>query len=228
MDEEAFKRNDYMNPKVDEYLDKVGKWQKELELLRSIVLDCGLMEEFKWMHPCYTHHKKNIVLLQEFKDYCSILFQKGALLKDPDGLLVRMTKNVQNARQIRFTNVVEVTKLKSSIKAYVFEALEVEKAGLRVNLKKTSEYEMPEELEQAFKNNPGVRKAFENLTPGRQRGYLLYFSQPKQSKTRESRISKNIERILMGKGLNDCICGLSKRMPNCDGSHKQIKHRFRQ
>jgi uncharacterized protein YdeI (YjbR/CyaY-like superfamily) len=228
MDKHEFKRYDSMNPKVDEYLDNVGKWQKELGLLRSIVFECGLMEGFKWMHPCYTYHKKNIVLLQEFKNYCSILFPKGALLKDPDGILVQMTKNVQSARQIRFYDIREIEKRKFTIKDYIFEALEVEKAGLGVSMKKTSEYKVPEELEQAFKNNAELRNAFDSLTPGRQRGYLLYFSQPKQSKTRASRISKNRERIIMGKGLNDCICGLSNRMPNCDGSHKQSKTKLTQ
>ena len=211
-----------MNPKVDEYLINVGKWQKELELLRSIVLDCGLSEDYKWMHPSYSYQKKNIVLLHEFKNYCAILFQKGALLKDTDGILVKMTENVQSARQIRFTSINDIEKLAATIKAYIFEAIEVEKAGLKVKMKKTSEFNMPEELKLKFKENPGFKNAFEKLTQGRQRAYLLHFSQPKQAKTRVSRISKNVERILKGKGLRDCVCGLSKRMPNCDGSHKNI------
>ena len=213
-----------MISKVDEYLKNVGKWQKELKKLRTIILDCGLKEEYKWMHPCYTFQKNNIVLIHEFKDYCAILFHKGALLKDAENLLVQQTKNVQSARQIRFTDIAEIDKLESTIKTYIFEAIELEKAGLQVKIKKTSEFGMPQELELKFKENPDLKIAFENLTPGRQRGYLLHFSQPKQFKTRESRIEKNTQRILDGKGLSDCICGHSKRMPNCDGSHKYIKN----
>ncbi len=211
-----------MNPKVDVYLEKCEKWHKELELLRNIVLDCGLIEDFKWMHPCYTYGKKNIVLLQDFKNYCAVLFPKGALLKDTEGILIQMTDNVQAARQIRFFDIKEIEGQKNVIKAYVFEALGIENAGLEVKKKKTSEYEKPEELKQMFKDLPELKLAFERLTPGRQRGYLLHFSQPKQSKTRTSRINNNIQRILRGKGLNDCICGLSNHLPKCDGSHKQL------
>ena len=211
-----------MNPKVDEFIIKVEKWQKELKLLRAIILDCGLKEEYKWMHPSYTYQKKNIVLIHGFKEYCAILFSKGALLSDENNILVQQTANVQAARQIRFTDITEIEKMQSIIKTYVFEAIEIEKAGLEVKLKKTSEFDLPEELLLKFKENTDLKTAFESLTQGRQRGYLLHFSQAKQSKTRESRIQKNIERIFYGKGLNDCICGLSKRMPNCDGSHKYI------
>ncbi|MEH0153829.1 DUF1801 domain-containing protein [Limibacter armeniacum] len=211
-----------MHPKVDEYLSNVGKWQKELTRLRAIVAKCGLEEEYKWMHPCYTLKKNNVLLIHEFKNYCALLFHKGALLNDAEGILVQQTENVQSARQIRFTDISEIEKLEPTIKAYIFEAIEVEKAGLSVETKKTVEFSVPEELELKFEKDPDFKAAFENLTPGRQRGYLLHFSQPKQSKTRESRIEKNTMRILNGKGLNDCICGHSKKMPNCDGSHKYI------
>lgn len=212
-----------MNPKVDDFICKVDKWQKELEKLRSIILKTGLTEDIKWNHPCYSFENSNIVLIHGFKDYCAILFYKGALLRDKKKILIRQTENVQSRRQIRFKNISKIKKLEKTIKEYIFEAIEAEKAGLKIELKKTSDYEMPEELEQKFKQDKSFEMAFENLTPGRQRGYLLHFTQPKQSKTRMARIEKNIERILMGKGLLDCICGHSKRYPNCDGSHKKFK-----
>ena len=212
-----------MNKDVDNFLSNLDKWHDELKRLREIILDCGLNEDFKWMHPCYTFNGKNIVLIHGFKDYCAILFYKGALLKDPKNILIRQTENTQSARQIRFTNVSEIQNLESTIRDYVLEAIEIEKAGLKVKMKKTSDYEVPRELDQKFTESPRLKKAFKNLTPGRQKGYLLHFSQPLQAKTRISRIEKNTERILNGKGLNDCVCGLSKRMPNCDGSHKQLE-----
>jgi uncharacterized protein YdeI (YjbR/CyaY-like superfamily) len=175
------------------------------------------------MHPCYTYRKKNIVLIHEFKEYCAILFHKGALLKDPKKILVQQTENVQSARQIRFTGIKEIEKLGHAIRDYIFEAIEIEKIGLKLKMKKTSEFDMPDELQQKFKKHPEFKTAFENLTHGRQRGYLLHFSKPKLSKTRESRIEKSYTRILNGKGLNDCVCGHSKRMPNCDGSHKKFQ-----
>ena len=174
-----------------------------MTLLRKICLDCGLTEEFKWMHPCYTSHGKNIVLIHGFKAYCALLFNKGVLLADTNNILIQQTENVQSARQIRFTNLQEITEIEDVIKAYIFEAIEVEKAGLEVKMKKTSEFDMPEELEIKFDEDPNLRSAFNALTPGRQRGYLLYFSQAKQSKTRESRIKKYISKIFEGKGLND-------------------------
>ncbi len=191
------------NPKVDFFFDKANKWQEEYKTLRTIILDCGLTEEFKWMHPCYTYQGSNIVLIHGFKEYCAILFMKGALLKDPKHLLIQQTENVQSGRQIRFTNVREIVKLKTSLKAYIKEAIEVEKAGLKVNLKKTSEYKMPVEFQKKLDENPALKDAFEALTPGRQRAYLYYFSQPKLSKTRESRVEKCVELILDGMGLND-------------------------
>lgn len=192
-----------MNPKVDKYLSTAKKWRKEFEKLRSIILECGLNEEFKWMNPCYTFQGNNIVLIHGFKEYCALLFFKGALLKDNDRILVQQTKNVQAARQIRFTDVREIVKLEPAIKAYVHEAVENEKAGLEVKLKKTSEFDTPKEFQNKLDENPDLKTAFNALTPGRQRGYILYFSQAKQSKTREARIEKSIQKIFDGKGLND-------------------------
>lgn len=192
-----------MNAKVDFYFDKAKKWQKELELLRTIALDCGLTEELKWGVPCYTLQKSNIVLIHDFKEYCAFLFFKGALLSDANGILVQQTQNVQAARQIRFTNAKEIVKMKSILKTYIYEAIEVEKAGLKVELKKTTAFSMPEEFQKTLNEMPALKTAFEALTPGRQRAYLLYFSAAKQSKTRESRIEKYIQPILDGKGLND-------------------------
>jgi uncharacterized protein YdeI (YjbR/CyaY-like superfamily) len=192
-----------MNPKVDFYFSKRGIWQKEIKLLRSIALDCGLAEELKWGNPCYTFQKSNIVLIHEFKEYCAFLFFKGALLKDVSGILIQQTKNVQSARQIRFTNTREIIKLAPTLKAYIYEAIEVEKAGLKVPLKKTTEYEIPEEFQKKLDKNKALKVAFQALTPGRQRAYILFFSAPKQSATRESRVEKYLKHILSGKGLND-------------------------
>lgn len=191
-----------MNPKVDFYFSK-DQWQKELEQLRNIVLDCGLAETLKWGCPCYTFQESNIVLIHDFKAYCALLFFKGALLKDTDNILIQQSKNVQAARQVRFTNVKEIVKLRTIIKAYIYQAVEVEKAGLKVALKKTSEYKIPEEFQTKLHKKPALKKAFEALTPGRQRAYLLHFSAPKQSRTREARVEKYMQQILDGKGLND-------------------------
>ena len=192
-----------MNPKVDGYLSRAKEWREEFEKLRLIILDCGLTEEFKWGVPCYTFEKRNIVLMHGFKDYCALLFFKGALLKDPEGILIQQTKNVQAARQIRFTNVREIVKLKAILKAYVYAAIEVEKSGQKVNFKKTSEFKIPQEFQEKLNKTPALKKAFAALTPGRQRAYIFYFSQPKQSKTRQSRVEKYTRQILNGKGLND-------------------------
>jgi len=191
------------NPKVDEFLSKAKMWQEEYEKLRNIVLDCELTEEFKWMHPCYTFERKNIVLIHGFKEYCALLFHKGALLQDAHGILIQQTKNVQAARQIRFTNVQEIVNMETVLKDYIYEAIEVEKAGLEVNFKEHKEYIIPQELQNKFDEIPALKIAFETLTPGRQRAYILYFSAPKQSKTRESRVGKYVQQILGGKGLND-------------------------
>lgn len=192
-----------MNPKVDFYFDQEKKWQKEQEQLREIVLECGLAEELKWGVPCYMHQKSNIVLIHSFKEYCALLFFKGALLKDTDDILIQQSANVQAARQIRFTNLQEIIDLKSVLKTYIFEAVEIEKAGLKVHLKKTAEFPVSDEFQQKLDENPDLKKAFDALTPGRQRAYLLHFSQPKQAKTRESRVEKYIPAIFEGKGLND-------------------------
>lgn len=212
-----------MNEEVNKYLYGLKKWKTELTKLHEIILECGLKEEFKWMHPCYTDNGKNIVLIHGFKDYCAILFHKGVLLKDFENLLVQQTKNVQSARQIRFTDIPEINALESTIKEYIKEAIRIEKSGKKIEKKKTSDFNTSKELEQTFKKNPDFKKAFENLTTGRKRGYLLHFDQPKQSKTKTSRIEKNMERIMDGYGLNDCVCGLSKRKPTCDGSHKKLE-----
>ncbi|MGC2446073.1 MAG: DUF1801 domain-containing protein, partial [Candidatus Sulfotelmatobacter sp.] len=184
-------------------LRQASKWQEELETLRTIVLDCGLTEELKWYQPCYTLENRNIVLMHGFKEYCALLFFKGALLKDPKGILIQQTENVQAARQIRFTNVREIVKMKPILKAYIQEAIEVEKAGLKVKLKKTADFKIPEEFKNKLNEIPALKTAFEALTPGRQRGYIFHFSQPKQSKTREARVERCMPRIFKGKGLDD-------------------------
>ncbi|UVW14105.1 YdeI family protein [Bacillus subtilis] len=195
--------NSRTNPKVDEFLSKAKKWKEEFEKLRTIILDCELTEDFKWMHPCYTYNNKNVVLIHGFKEYCALLFHKGALLQDTDGILIQQTENVQAARQIRFTTVQEINELENILKAYIHEAIEVEKAGLKVDVNKNIELNIPEELQNKFDEIPALKTAFEALTPGRQRAYTLYFSQAKQSKTRESRVEKYVQKILDGKGLKD-------------------------
>jgi uncharacterized protein YdeI (YjbR/CyaY-like superfamily) len=191
------------NPAVDWYFTKAEKWQEEIEEMRTLALACGLNEELKWGCPCYTYNGNNIVLIHVFKNYCAYLFFKGALLQDAKGILIQQTKNVQAARQIRFTTLKEITEKKALLKAYIFEAIEVEKAGLKVELKKTEEYAVPEELKKKLDKVPALKKAFNALTPGRQRGYLFYFSQAKQAKTRDDRIEKCIPKIMAGKGFND-------------------------
>lgn len=192
-----------MNPKVDFYFSKAEKWQEEVNKLRMIILECGLTEELKWGCPCYLFQKKNTVLIHTFKEYCALLFFKGALMHDPHHILIQQTEHVQSARQIRFTNLQEVAKLESFLKTYIFEAIEVEKAGLKVTLKKTAAFPLSEEFQERLDKIPALKIAFNALTPGRQRAYLLYFSQPKQSKTRKARVEKCIPQILNGKGLND-------------------------
>jgi len=192
-----------MNPKVDEYLRKAQKWHEEIEKLRMIVLDCGLTEELKWSVPCYTFQNNNVVLIHVFKEYCALLFFKGALLQNADGILIRQSENVQASRQVRFTNLREIVVMESILKACIYEAIEVEKAGLKVDFKKTREFTVTEEFQKKTDENPALKAAFDALTPGRQRAYLLYFSAPKQSKTRETRVEKCVQHILNGKGLND-------------------------
>jgi len=192
-----------MNPKVDAYLSKAKKWQEELKKLRMIILDCQLTEELKWGKPCYTFQKRNIVVIIPLKEYCALLFFKGALLNDANGILIKPGENTQAGRQIRFTNVREIVEMETILKAYIYEAIEVEKAGLKVNFKKNTELIVPEEFKNKLDEIPALKTAFDALTPGRQRAYILYFSAPKQSKTRESRVEKCMQQILNGKGLND-------------------------
>jgi uncharacterized protein YdeI (YjbR/CyaY-like superfamily) len=192
-----------MNPKVDFYFTKEKKWREEIEKLRMIILGCGLEEELKWGCPCYTFNKSNIVLIHVFKEYCALLFFKGALLSDPHNILIQQTEHVQSPRQVRFTNVREIMDMQSIIKATIFEAIEVEKAGLKVALKKTEDFAVPAEFQSKLDHIPALKTAFDALTPGRQRGYLFYFSQPKQSKTREARVEKYMPQIMNGKGLDD-------------------------
>ena len=198
-----------MNPKVDDYLLRITAWQDELSLLRNILLECGLTEELKWGVPCYVFESSNIILLQNFKAYCAIGFLKGALLQDTKGLLKKLGEHTQGGKVLPFKN----------IKSYIFEAIELEKAGLKIEVSATT-IEVPEELEQQFKKTPAFKKAFYQLTPGKQRAYLIHFTGAKQSATRTSRIEKYTPQILCGKGFYDCTCGLSKKMPICDGSHK--------
>lgn len=212
-----------LNPKVDEYLKKAKNWQEEMELLRKILLDCGLDEDYKWIKPCYSFNDGNVVIIVPFKEYCALGFFKGSLLNDTEGILVKPGENSQAGRQLRFRSKQEIEESELIIKSYIFEAVEVEKAGLEVALKKTTDFDIPEELQFIMDKLPDFKIAFEALTPGRQRAYILHFSQPKQSATRTSRIENSMERIYSGKGLNDCICGFSHRKPNCDGTHKHYR-----
>jgi uncharacterized protein YdeI (YjbR/CyaY-like superfamily) len=212
-----------MNPFVDAFLDKAKNWQDEAVALRKILIDCGLTEEFKWRAPCYTFQGSNIIILHLFKEYCALGFFKGTLLQDEHQILSKPGENSQSVRMAKFNSLKEIVKLRSIIKAYIYEAIEVEKAGLKVELTLSKNLVLPEEFQQILNQNQRFKKAFENLTPGRQRAYNLYFSAPKQSATRTSRVEKYVQQILNGKGINDCTCGLSKKMPQCDGSHKQVR-----
>lgn len=212
-----------MNKEIELFYSKEEKWKEEYNYLRNLVLDCGLVEELKWGVPCYTHNKANILIVHGFKNYCALNFFKGALLSNENGLLIQPTENSQSARQIRFVNVDEIIKNEKEIKRYIFESIEVEKLGMKVDYKKNEDYQIPEELLLKFSQDKKYKEAFESLTPGRQRGYYLYFAEAKQSSTRQQRIEKVAFRILRGKGLGDCVCGFSRRMPNCDGSHNKVK-----
>ncbi|MCE2681639.1 MAG: YdeI/OmpD-associated family protein [Cryomorphaceae bacterium] len=209
-----------MNPQVDEFLEKAKKWQAEMKLLREIVLECSLTEEFKWRQPCYSINGKNVLFVSSFKDYGVLAFFKGVLLADQAKILARSGENTQGMRMIRFTNCEQIKALRSEIKQYIFEAVEIEKAGLKVPKTDVASPSYPAELVEVFDKNAEYQEAFEKLTPGRQRAYILHFSSAKHAETRSSRIEKYKARILKGKGIDDCICGLSKRMPSCDGSHK--------
>lgn len=192
-----------MNPKVDFYFNKAKTWQEEIKTLRTIVLDCHLTEDLKWGCPCYTYEGKNIVLIHVFKEYCALLFFKGSLLKDPKKILIQQTENVQVPRQVRFTSLLQITKMTRTLNMYIYQAIEVEESGVKVEMKKTKEYPVPGEFQKVLDKNTALKKAFEALTPGRQKGYLLHFASAKQSKTREARIEKHTQRILDGKGLDD-------------------------
>ena len=211
-----------MNPKVHAFLLNTKKWREELTVLRSIVMDSGLGEELKWGAPCYVHEKANVIIIHGFKDYFALMFFKGTLMKDPEDLLRKPGENTQSGRQIRLTSMDEMLGQEEVLRAYIQHAIEVEKAGEKVAVKKTEEYAVPLELEESFAENSELQHAFYGLTPGRQRAYLLHFAEAKQSATRKARIEKYTPRILNGKGILDCWCGLSKRMPTCDGSHKQL------
>lgn len=210
-----------MDSRVDEYLLSLDKWQEELTQLRKILLDCQLKEEWKWRSPCYSYQGKNIAIIGGFKNYCTLSFFKGALLDDSYKILSKPGKNTQAARIFRITDIREIFEKETIIKAYIFEAVEVEKAGLKVEFKKPSDYPVPVEFQNKLDENPELKAAYESLTPGRQRAYLLYFSDPRHSLTKQARVEKKIPRLLMRKGVNDCICGRSRRMPYCDGSHRE-------
>ncbi len=208
------------NPEVDEFLRKANLWQKEMGILRTIARDCQLTEDFKWKQPCYTFQGKNVVIVSEFKEYCALNFFKGALLKDSQGILIKPGENTRAGRQIRFTSAQEIDRMEFTLRAYIAEAIEVEKAGLKVEFKQSAELPIPEEFQLLLEEDPDLKNAFNQLTPGRQKAYLLYFTAGKQSKTRTARIEKYRDRILTGKGINDCICGMSRKLPYCDGSHR--------
>ena len=209
-----------MNPKVDEFILNASRWQPEIKALRAILLDCQLQEELKWRQPCYTFQGVNLAIIASFKSHCALSFLKGTLLQDANQLLVSPGENSQSVRYLSFTNVAEIRELEATLKSYVFEAIEIEKAGIKVVKTKSEHVSYCEELHVKLEEDSTFSQAFEALTPGRKRGYALFFEAAKQAKTRESRIEQYRHRILMGKGINDCVCGLSKRMPNCDGSHK--------
>lgn len=211
-----------MHSKVDEYIEKANKWQAEMLELQSILLECGLTEELKWRVPCYTFQQTNLVIIGKFKEYCSLSFLKGVLLEDAENVLVSPGENSQSVRYLKFTDNQQIKNKTQLIKAYIYEAIEAEKAGLKVELKESKDLTFPDELHEKFAQNPEFQEAFTALTPGRQRAYNLHFTGSKNAKTRESRIEKYVSKILDGKGINDCTCGHSKRMPICDGSHKYI------
>lgn len=210
------------HPKVDDFLENAKKWQDEMILMRKFALECLLSEDFKWMHPCYTMNGSNVLIIHGFKEYVALNFFNGVLLKDEENVLIQQTENVQAARQMRFTSYEEIVAAEKRIKAYILEAIALEKEGVKVQLKKTEEFNVPEELTATFEIDSEYKNAFEALTPGRQRGYLLHFAGAKQVDTRIARIEKNKKRILDGFGLTDCTCGMSKKKPSCDGSHKFI------
>ena len=214
------RKNNSMNPKIKNFFEELTLWNEELYVLRHYVLDCLLHEEVKWGVPCFTYNGKNIVLIHGFKDYFAILFMKGALLQDSEKILIQQTENVQSGRQLRFNSMKQLVEMESRVKEYILEAIEIEKSGLKIEHKKKEEYNIPAELVAKFNQDQAFKNAFEALTPGRQKGYLLHFGGAKNEKTRIARIENYLPKIMKGKGMTDCTCGLSKRKPNCDGSHK--------
>ena len=211
-----------MNPVVENFFTTSTKWKTELAQLRKIILHFNLTEELKWNKPCYMFQDTNIISLTPLKESCALAFFKGALMKDPNNILIKPGEHTQSGRWIKFTSLAEIKELEKTLKGYILEAIEIEKAGLKVVLEDNAGPELPEEFQKILDANKKFSKAFYSLTPGRQRGYIMFFSAPKQSSTRTTRVEKYMERIMDGKGLNDCTCGLSKRMPACDGSHKYI------
>ncbi|MAT15918.1 MAG: hypothetical protein CMJ46_11695 [Planctomyces sp.] len=211
------------HPQVDEYFQNLKLWKDELSLLRRILLTTPLTEDFKWRSPCYTHGKGNILILASLRDCCTVGFFKGALLKDPEGVLTRSGENSRSARVIRFTSLCEISELEPTLRAYIEEAIENEEAGRKIDFSDDREMDYPAEFEEELDQQPALRTAFDALTPGRQRAYLIFFSGAKQSSTRKARVQKYVSRILDGKGINDCTCGLSQRLPQCDGSHNAIR-----
>jgi uncharacterized protein YdeI (YjbR/CyaY-like superfamily) len=211
-----------MNPLVDEFLAKAEKWQSEMTLLRKIALDCGLTEELKWKQPCYTFNGTNILIISAFKDHCVMSFLKGVLLKDFEQILVSPGANSQSVKFAKFMSAEQITANELQLKAYIFEAIEIEKVGLKIDKTKSTDFELVPELIQKMSEDATFENAFNALTVGRQRAYNMFFSDAKQAETRFARIEKYRDRILKGKGMNDCVCGHSKRMPNCDGSHKNF------
>ncbi len=209
-----------MNPEVDAYIEKAKSWQQELILLRSLLLECGLTEEYKWRQPCYTYDNNNVIILSPFKEYCALNFIKGSLLEDAENQLTKPGENTQGGRQFRFTSLQEIKHLEAVVKAYIYEAIEVERAGLIIPASDNTNLNFPDELLEIMESKPCFKSAFEALTPGRQRAYNIHFTGAKQSATRTARIEKYMSRIMNGFGFHDCVCGHSKRMPNCDGSHK--------
>ncbi len=212
-----------MNTEIDKFYINEKKWQPEMLLLRKIVLECDLTETLKWRQPCYTFKNTNLIIVSSFKNYCVISFLKGVLLNDEKGLLIKPGENSQSVRFMKFMSVNEIIKLKTIIKEYIFETIETEKAGIKIDLKEKDELVYCDELKIVLSKKAALKKAFDALTPGRQRGYNIFFAAAKQSATRTQRIEKYTDRILSGKGLNDCVCGLSQKMPSCDGSHKFLK-----
>ena len=211
-----------MNIKIEAFIENLNVWKPEMKRLRGILLSCGLVEEFKWNQPCYMVNKSNAILLYKLKNACALGFMKGVLLKDEYKILRKPGENSQSSMWIKLTSLKEIDKLETVLRAYIYEAIEVERAGLKVEFKAKDKLKFPEELQKVLEENEPFKKAFEALTLGRQRGYNLFFSGAKQSQTRVDRIQKNIQRILNGYGIHDCTCSHSKRMPTCDGSHKYL------